>query len=394
MLSSRRIWSTLASNAALVAVASCVSCSADSPNPDARPSAAGSEGTAHGTVGVAGGSSGQTAGSAGTSSGTRAGSSGTGPGVGTAGREGGTATAGTGGPTGVAGTRGMSGSGGTAVQGGSAGTGGTAGVAGAAGMSGSGGTAAQGGSAGAGMSTSPIAGCEVSPIAADMRSRYQNMDDPYYTKYASANGVIVATGSEVGDEAVVRYCHLLTEMVSNEAVRKAIIADEMWFTMISENEQLSSLPQIDRSYGTSLDRRARGLGGLTPTICAEDSIMCMPGDRWKGDCICPHETGHTLYSSGIARVSDLSSRLTSITQSARSSGRLANAYVWQDGNESGMMAWGVQVWYDCAINGTNGAYHSDINTRAELKAEMPEFHQFLSELLPADNKYEDCYAKP
>jgi hypothetical protein len=251
-----------------------------------------------------------------------------------------------------------------------------------------------GGTAGAGGSSSPTAGCEVSPIPADMRSRYQNMNDPYYTKFASANGVIVATGTGVDDEAVVRYCRLLTEMISNEAVRKAIVADKMWFTMIAENEQLSSLPQINTQYGTSLNQRARGLGGLTPTICAEDSIMCMPGDHWKGDCICPHETGHTLYSSGIAKVSDLSSRLTTITRDARSSGRLANAYVWEDGNESGMMAWGVQVWYDCAINGTNGAYHSDINTRAELQKEMPEFYKFLSELMPTDNKYEDCYAKP
>jgi hypothetical protein len=76
----------------------------------------------------------------------------------------------------------------------------------------------------------------------------------------------------------------------------------------------------------------------------------------------PHETGHTLYSSGIAKVPELSSR--------------------------------VQVWYDCAINGTKGAYHPDINTRAELQKEMPDFYQFLSELLPADNKYEDCYSKP
>ena len=89
-----------------------------------------------------------------------------------------------------------------------------------------------------------------------------------------------------------------------------------------------------------------------------------------------------------------SSRLTAITDSTRSSGRLANAYVWQDGDESGMMAWGVQVWYDCAINGTNGAYHSDINTRAELQKEMPDFYQFLSELLPTDNEYDDCYSNP
>jgi hypothetical protein len=338
----------------------------------------GADGTS-GSLGIAGGVAGQTAvtgGAGGVTSTTTGGTSGI---IG----QGGNAAAGAGGMS-VAGA----GAGGAAASG----NGGSAGAAGGSG--GTAGAAAAGGSAGTGGNGAPSAGCEVTPITAEMRSKYQNMNDDYYQKSASANGVIVATGTGVDDEAIVRYCRLLTEMVSNEKVRQAIIDDEMWFTMIAEDEQLSSLPQINRTYGTSLNRRARGLGGLTPTICAEDSIMCMPGDPWDGDCICAHETGHTLYSSGIARVADLSSRLTAITNSVRSSGRLANAYVWQDGNQSGMMAWGVQAWYDCAINGTNGAYHSDINTRAELQKELPEFHQFLSELLPADNEYEDCYANP
>jgi hypothetical protein len=239
-----------------------------------------------------------------------------------------------------------------------------------------------------------VASCEVLPIRADMRDSYKEMSHAYYQKYASANGVIVATGSEVEDEAVVRYCGLLLEMFSNAEVRSKVVAEKMWFTMISDDEQLSSLPQISKTYGTSLNARARGLGSLTPTICAEDSIMCMRGDPWVGDCICPHETGHTLYSSAIAKVPALSRRLTAITNGTRSSGRLANAYVWKDGNESGMMAWGVQVWYDCAIDGTQGGYHSDINTRAELQRELPEFYDFLSGLLPADRTYDDCYSSP
>jgi hypothetical protein len=268
---------------------------------------------------------------------------------------------------------------------------GSAGSAGAAGASVA--TAGAPGAGAAGGMSTAVTGCEVKPITEDMRSRYENLDEDYYAKYASANGVIVATGPKVADEAVVRYCQFITEMVSNDQIREAMIADKMWFTMIDEDEQLSDLPQIDRAYGTSLNARARGLGSLTPTICAEDSIMCHPDDKWRGDCICPHEAGHTLHSSGIQKVPELSRRLTEITQQTRSSGRLSNAYVWMDGNESGMMAWGIQVWYNCAIDGTTGGYHSDINTRDELAKELPEFHQFLSELLPVENKYKDCYAK-
>jgi hypothetical protein len=388
MARASRIRSSFAAKSVLIYVALGAGCSAESPNPN-MPAAAGTNGAIQGPVGVAGGAAGQAAAAAGTGATTTGGSSGAAARGGTAGID--PVKAGTGGSAAVAGmsapdvTRGTAGA--------AAGTGGS-GVGGVGGMSSSAGaTPAAGSSAGPGDSSVPTAGCEVSPITAEMRSTYKNMNEAYYTKFASANGVIVATGAKTGDEALSRYCRLLTEMISNEKVRAAILADKMWFTMIAQSEQLSSLPQINRDYGTSLNQRARGLGGLTPTICAEDSIMCLPGDRWKDDCICPHETGHTLYSSGIAKVPELSKRLTEITQKARSSGRLANAYVWMDGNESGMMSWGVQAWYDCAINGTMGAYHSDINTRAELQKELPEFYQFLSEILPADNKYEDCYAK-
>lgn len=284
-------------------------------------------------------------------------------------------------------------SGGTAKAGnGGLATAGPIGTASPTGAAGSG-AAAAGTSAAGATGATEIAGCEVKPLTDDLRGRYESLDEPYYTKYASANGVIVATGAKVADEAVIRYCRFITEMVSNQEIRDAMLADKMWFTMIDEDEQLSDLPQIDRAYGMTLNARARGLGSLTPTICAEDSIMCHADDKWRGDCICPHEAGHTLHSSGIQKVPELSKRLTEITQQTRSSGRLSNAYVWMDGNESGMMAWGVQVWYNCAINGMMGGYHSDINTRDELAKEMPDFYQFLSELLPADNKYKDCYAK-
>lgn len=358
---------------------------------DAPVGVAGTQGVFPGVAGTSGGVSGQSgvAGSAaGTGSVTSRGSSGTSGGA----ARGGSGASGTGSVVAGAG-----GTGGAAAQSGSAAGASAAAGTGAqvGGMSGSeAGATAGTGAAGMGGSSAPTASCEVSPITADMRSKYRNMNETYYTKFADANGVIVATGAKVDDAALSRYCRLVSEMFSNDKVRQAIIDDKMWFTMISEDEQLSSLPQIDRDYGSSLNQRARGLGGLTPTICAEDSIMCMPGDRWKGDCICPHETGHTMYSSGIAKVPELSSRLTQITKDTRASGRIANSYVWMDGNESGMMAWGVQVWYDCAINGQMGQYHPDINTRAELEKELPEFHEFLSELLPADNKYEDCYANP
>ncbi|MBN2576544.1 MAG: hypothetical protein JXP73_18415 [Deltaproteobacteria bacterium] len=354
----------------------------------------GGTGTATGGGGSAGG--GGSSGSAGADSG--AGGRGDGP-------AGGGGSAGSGGNGGRGGQAGRDAAAGGGNGGRDAGTGGTAGPRGGSGGSisrtgGSGGAAPRGGSGGGtarggttGTSTTPDS-CRVSSVPDDVRSSYKI--HTFYQKYASANGIVIATSSEVGDDAIVRDCTLLLDMYSKrDELRRAIISQKVFFTLIAESEQLSSLPEIGPVYGTSLDERARGLGSMTPTICAEDSIMCMRGDPWVGDCICPHEYGHTFADIAIARGDPaLASQLKTIYNNIVASGRLANAYVHQDGGTSGLMAWGVQAWYDCAIDGTNGGYHSDINTRAELEKELPEFYEFLTQILPEDSQYQDCYANP
>jgi hypothetical protein len=283
-------------------------------------------------------------------------------------------------------------SGGVETGGRAAGTGGasTGGRAAGTGGVGTGGTAT--GDAGAG--GTPADGCQVSSVPADVRSSYKI--DTFYQKYSSANGIVIATSSKVGDEAIIRDCRLLLDLYrKRDAARQSIISQKVFFTLIAQSEQLSSLPEVSSVWGTSLDQRARGLGSMTPTICAEDSIMCMAGDPWVGDCICPHEYGHTLADLALGRGEPaMASRLKTIYDDIVSSDRLANAYVHEDGGTSGLMAWGVQAWYSCAINGTRGAYHSDINTREELKSELPDFYNFLAEVLPEDNDYVDCYTKP
>ena len=57
------------------------------------------------------------------------------------------------------------------------------------------------------------------------------------------------------------------------------------------------------------------------------------------------------------------------------------------------MAFGVATWFNCALEGAQGGYHSDINTRDELKKELPEFYKLLAEVLPDNTHYKDCYYK-
>ncbi len=274
---------------------------------------------------------------------------------------------------------------GAAGFGGASGTGGTSD---ADGTSGSGDTSGTGGTGG----SDALAGCEVTAVPDNIRSSYGL--DPFYQKYADANGIPVATSSLVADEAITLACQLIKEMVSlRDDVRQALINAGMRFTLIASSEQLSSIPEINRTYGSMYDMRARGLGSIIPTICAEENILCQVSvDRWRGENICVHEYAHTMLDYGLARADPtFRSRLDAAYRTAQATGNFANTYAIS--KVSDFWAEGVQDWYNSNLEAipTNGI-HNSVNTRDELLEASPELYDLIAEWLPEDIQFNDCYA--
>jgi hypothetical protein len=238
----------------------------------------------------------------------------------------------------------------------------------------------------------PIDGCEVTPVPDAIRSGF-NLD-PFYQKYADADGLPVATSAVVTDRAITLACQLVKEMAGYRAgVRDALIAGGMRFTLIAGSEELSSLPEIAARYGTSLNQRARGLGSLVPTICAEENILCQVSqDRWRGENICVHEYAHTILEWGVRRADPgFRPRVEAAYQAALATGNFANTYAESSVGE--FWAEGVQDWYNSNLQSipANGV-HNSVNTREELRVASPELYQLVSEVFPADIQFEDCYA--
>jgi hypothetical protein len=257
------------------------------------------------------------------------------------------------------------------------GTGGEA-AGGMAGMDGSGGAA-------------PIDGCEVTPVPDAIRASF-NLD-PFYQKYADADGLPIATSSVVTDPAITLACQLVKEMTGfKDGVRQALIDGGMRFTLIATSEELSSLPEIAARYGTSLNQRARGLGSLVPTICAEENILCQRAqDRWRGENICVHEYAHTILDWGVVRADPgFRARVQSAYQAALASGNFANTYA--ESSVAEFWAEGVQDWYSSNLQSipANGI-HNSVNTRDELRTASPELYQLVSEVFPEDIQFDDCY---
>jgi hypothetical protein len=346
--------------------------------------AGGSAGTAGSgaLAGVGGGvsASGGVGGTAGSSANGGAGG-GSGAGAGGSGNVagGGGSASGAGGVGGAAGTGGSGASGGAgAGAGGSGGDGGSAGGSGASGSAGSSGTGGAGGEF----------SCAVGPAPEEIRQEWAV--DPFYQKYADANGLPVLGSGEPSDESITLACQLVVEMVSlRDDVRLALIDNQVFFAMLGTNELTNEIPEY--SYmPDSINQRARGLGG-NPGLCSEEGILCGPTDRWRGESICVHEFAHTISIYGLYDADPtFEDRLEEAYQNARDAGLFANTYAMENAQE--YWGEGVQDWYYTNLESDppNGV-HGPIDKREELLEYDPDLYDLIAEWLSPDVSWDDCY---
>jgi hypothetical protein len=346
--------------------------------------AGGSAGTAgSGALAGVGGGVSASGGVGGTAGSSANGGAGGGSGVGAGGSGnvagGGGSASGAGGVGGAAGTGGSGASGGAgAGVGGSGGDGGTAGVSGASGSAGSGGTGGAGGEF----------SCAVGPVPEEIRQEWDV--DPFYQKYADANGLPVLGSGEPSDESITLACQLVVEMVSmRDDVRLALIDNQVFFAMLGTNELTNEIPEY--SYmPDSINQRARGLGG-NPGLCSEEGILCGPTDRWRGESICVHEFAHTISIYGLYDADPtFEDRLEEAYQNARAAGLFANTYAMENAQE--YWGEGVQDWYYTNLESDppNGV-HGPIDKREELLEYDPDLYDLIAEWLSPDVSWDDCY---
>jgi len=231
--------------------------------------------------------------------------------------------------------------------------------------------------------------CAVADISDALRGDYDL--DPFYTRFADANGIPVIASDSPIDEALRRACLLVIDLSSvRDDVRQALLDQKIRFIMMGADEKTVDTP--DFAHLGDIDQRARGLGGVPAALCAEESILCDTGtDRWRGESICVHEYAHTMQMAGYG-VADgtFNARMNDAYDAAMGAGLYADTYAASQPAE--YFAEGVQDWYDTNLQATppNGI-HNSVNTRAELQAYDPELYDLLAEVLPDQPTYTDCY---
>ncbi len=149
--------------------------------------------------------------------------------------------------------------------------------------------------------------------------------DPFYKKYADADGLPIVSSEKVPDVALLMARDIVNFMLqARPDVRATLVARKSRVSVMAESEAQTDLPECrdwkkpapndprltpgerarynqpggiasmtDRQYW---NQRARGMGGNFVS-CAEENLMGYAGTRYYGEHILVHEFSHNIMSA-------------------------------------------------------------------------------------------------
>jgi hypothetical protein len=237
--------------------------------------------------------------------------------------------------------------------------------------------------------------------------------DPFYQKYASAQGLPVTASARASDAAVLVARDIVMHMLAKRPdVRAAMITQGYRVTVMAQAESTMDLPEqrswkkpaltdqrltdgeragyariaamTDREYWNS---RARGMGGRM-TSGAEENILGVPGTKYYGENILVHEFSHGIMSGLRTADPALHAEIQAAYASAKSKGMYRNHYAINTVAE--YWAEGTQWWFESNYDETFDG--QPLRGPADLQRYDPTLYAILERVYPDHRIPLDVYA--
>lgn len=220
----------------------------------------------------------------------------------------------------------------------------------------------------------------VGPVSQEIRDKFHL--DPFYQKCLMLGELPIVGSSNVSDYAIKEAAWIISHMLNGRKdIIQALADNRVRVAVMAWNEFTTDIPEhrhlTPRQYW---DRRARGLGATrrAPAIsCAEENLLCFPGDPYSTENILIHEFAHTIHQMALSVLDPtFDKRLRAAYEHAKASNLWPNTYAITNRDE--YWAEAVQCWFD--NNRENDRSHCHVNTRAELIEYDPNLAKLCQEI--------------
>jgi hypothetical protein len=205
----------------------------------------------------------------------------------------------------------------------------------------------------------------------------------FYAQQVDAGGLSVLASARVDPLALEAAAQVVQGMLAHRSDLLAVLrAGGVRVAVIARDELTTDLPEYaDLRPRDHWNARTRGVGAtLQRPVCsaAEENLLGLPGDRYRGESILVHEFAHTVLDLAATRLdAALAPRLRTLYRQAMDAGLWQRTYA--AANASEYWAEGVQTWFDANRFQTepNGV-HGPVARRAALQAHDPALAEFIA----------------
>jgi len=238
--------------------------------------------------------------------------------------------------------------------------------------------------------------------------------DPFYRKYANAQGIPVVSSEKVPDAALLMARDIVTFMLSErpdlrkELIRKkwkvAIMAQTEVTYDIPEHRKFRALPKPDDERLTPQQRanyhnpggvgtltgeqywnsRGRGFGGEpdgeNTTSVGEENLLGYPGTPYFGQPLLMHEFSHGIMRGAIYTVDPAYRKAVEEAHAAAKEKGLKSAQGYNGNNFNEYWAGGVEYYT-----------HHDPKSREVLRQTDPGLYELVSQVMPAHRATGNVY---
>ena len=204
----------------------------------------------------------------------------------------------------------------------------------------------------------------------------------FYKKSTSVNGFPLVSSDKVSDYALKEAAYLIDRMIGHrQDIIDNMIHRNCRLVVMAHDEFTTQVPEHSGMTPAKFwDRRARGLGSSRKdpvASCAEENLLCYPGDPYNTESIMIHEFAHAIHLNGIFDVdTTFDKRLGETYKAAMAKGLWKNKYAAN--NKAEYWAEGVQSWFN--TNRPPDHDHNHVDTREELKKYDPGLANLVGEI--------------